>query len=215
MFAPFRLAFPDEMSRVNPAELPGSMAVLGIVIEQPNDTVKHVGQCLDRRFTRARFARSTAHSTLPRLAHARRVRRTHQASGTDRSKDRYEATANGVEVFRTWMFELPSGTPALRDAMYGRIELCRLEDLPRLIVMARQEEAVSADLYAEAALKLRQQIAARDRGPTDYERQVREVLLYADPMHWASRSERYKVIADRLEEIAQEILDLDTGAARG
>jgi cytochrome P450 len=32
------------------------------------------------------------------------------------------------------MFELPSGKPALRDAMYGRIELCRLEDLPRLIV---------------------------------------------------------------------------------
>jgi hypothetical protein len=190
------------------------MAVLGIVIEQPNDTVTHVGQCLDRRFTRARFARSTAHSTLPRLAHAQRVRRTHAAPGNDRSKDRYEATASGVDVFRTWMFE-PSGTPALREAMYGRIELCRLEDLPRLIEMARAEEAVSADLYGEAARKLRRHAAARNRAPTDYARQVREVLLYADPMHWASRSERYKVIADRLEEIAREIPDLGSGVPRG
>jgi hypothetical protein len=203
------------MSRVNPAELPGSMAVLGIVIEQPNDTVTHVGQCLDRRFARARFARSTAHSTLPRLAHAKRVHRTHQAAGTDRSKDRYEATAHGIEVFRTWMFELPSAMPALRDAMYGRIELCRLEELPRLIEMARQEEAISADLYAEAAMRLRQHTAARNKDPADHARQVREVLLYADPMHWASRSERYKVIADRLEEIAHDIPDLSSGVARG
>jgi hypothetical protein len=181
------------------------MAVLGIVIEQPNDTVTHIGQCLDRRFTRARFARSTAHSTLPRLAQAERVRCTYQGPGTDRSKDRYEATHEGIEVFRSWMFELPGATPALRDAMYGRIELCRLEDLPRLIEMARQEEAVSGDLYAEAALRLRQHIAARNRDPGDYVSQVREVLLYADPMHWASRSERYKVIADRLEEISQEM----------
>jgi hypothetical protein len=44
---------------------------------------------------------------------------------------------------------------------------------------------------------------------------VREVLLYADPMHWASRSERYKVIGDRLEEIAREIPDIGSGAGRG
>jgi len=214
MRRPIQLAFAAEMSRVNPAELPGSMAVLGIVIEQPNDTVTHIGQCLGRRFTRARFARSTAHSTLPRLARAERVHRTHQAPGSDRSKDRYEATSGGLEVFRAWMFEQPSATPALRDAMYGRIELCRLEDLPRLIEMARQEEAISADLYAEAAFRLRQHTATRQRDPADYARQVREVLLYADPMHWASRSERYKVIADRLEEIAQEIPDLGSGAGR-
>src|SRR6202035_1333820 len=135
MRRPIQLAFAAEMSRVNPAELPGSMAVLGIVIEQPNDTVTHIGQCLGRRFTRARFARSTAHSTLPRLARAERVHRTHQAPGSDRSKDRYEATSGGLEVFRAWMFEQPSATPALRDAMYGRIEGFRLEDLFGLIEM--------------------------------------------------------------------------------
>jgi hypothetical protein len=79
--------------------LPGSMAVLGLVIEQPNDTVSHIGHCLGQRFTRARFARSTAHSSLPRLAHSGRVRRTHLERGNDRSLDRYEATTEGMEAF--------------------------------------------------------------------------------------------------------------------
>ncbi len=191
------------MSRVTPAELPGSMAVLGIVIEQPNDTVSHIGHCLGQRFTRSRFARSTAHSSLPRLAHSGRVRRTHLERGNDRSLDRYEATAEGIDAFRAWMFELPSAKPALREAMYGRIELCRPEDLPRLIAMVRREEAVSDDLYREAALRLRRQ-RLKNPDASDYARRIREVLLYADPMHWSSRSERYAVIAERLEEIARE-----------
>jgi hypothetical protein len=190
------------------------MAVLGIVIEQPNDTVSHVGHCLGQRFTRSRFARSTAHSSLPRLAHSGRVRCTHLAPGKDRSLDRYEATTEGIEAFRTWMFELPGAKPALREAMYGRIELCRLEDLPRLIEMARQEEAVSDDMYKEAAWRLRQQ-RLKKTDPTDYTRKIREVVLYADPMHWSSRSERYALIAERLEEIAKEIAGVGSGVGDG
>lgn len=190
------------------------MAVLGIVIERPNDTVSQVGRCLGERFTRSRFARSTAHSTLPRLAHSGRVRCTHLAPGKDRSLDRYEATTEGVDAFRAWMFELPNAAPALREAMYGRIELCRLEDLPRLIEMARREEAVSDDLYREAAWRLREQ-RRRRTDQADYVRKIREVVLYADPMHWSARSERYAVIAQRLEEIAEEIAEGGAGAGDG
>jgi DNA-binding PadR family transcriptional regulator len=191
------------------------MAVLGIVIQQPNDTVTHIGQCLDRRFTRARFARSTAHSTLPRLARAGRVRCSFRAPGRDRPRDRYEATPSGVEVFDSWMFELPGATPALREAMYGRIELSRPEDLARLIEMARQEEAVSDALYKEALVRLRGHAAASRQHPGDYARQVREVLLYVDPMHWSSRSERYGLIAERLEEISREIAGPRAGVGDG
>jgi hypothetical protein len=189
------------------------MAVLGIVIEQPNQTVSHVGQCLDRRFQRARFARSTAHNTLPRLARAKRVRCSHHGPGGDRSNDRYEATPSGIQVFRAWMTDLDVAVPSLRDAMYGRIELADLEDLPSLIEMARSEEALSADLYEQAGMRLRQHTLARQRQPPDPVSQVREVLLYADPMHWAARSDRYKVIADRLEEIAHD-LDQQRGEPR-
>jgi len=190
------------------------MAVLGIVIEQPNDTVSHIGHCLGQRFNRSRFARSTAHSSLPRLAHSGRVRRTHLERGNDRSLDRYEATAEGIEAFQTWMFELPRAVPALREAMYGRIEFCRPEDLPRLIELVRQEDAVSDDMYREAAWRLRQQRRAKT-GPGDYARQIREVLLYADPLHWSSRAERYALIAERLEEIAREIAGPRSGAGDG
>src|SRR6202035_297612 len=202
------------MSRVNPAELPGSMAVLGLVIEQPNDTVSHIGHCLGQRFTRARFARSTAHSSLPRLAHSGRVRRTHLERGNDRSLDRYEDTTEGLEAFHAWMFELPSATPALREAMYGRIEFCRPEDLPRLIRMVRKEEAVSDDMYREAAWRLRRQ-RLKNADAADYARKIREVLLYADPLHWSSRAERYALIAERLEEIAKEIAGQRAGAGDG
>ncbi len=202
------------MSRVNPGELPGSMAVLGLVIEQPGETVSHIGQCLGERFHRSRFARSTAHSALPRLARLGRVRPTHIEQGNDRSLDRYEATAEGIEAFRAWMFELPSARPALREAMYGRIELCRPEDLPRLIEMMRQEEALSDDLYRQATWRLRKQ-RLKTTDAADYKRRIREVLLYVDPMHWSERSERYAVIAERLEEIAGEIAERAQEAGDG
>ena len=59
------------MSRVNPDKLPGSMVVLGLVIERPEAMVKEVGQHVSKRFKRARFAPNTAHSALPRLAERR------------------------------------------------------------------------------------------------------------------------------------------------
>ena len=69
--------------------------------------------------------------------------------------------------------------------------------------MVRQEEAISDDMYREAALRLRRQRLEKT-DQADYTRKIREVLLYADPMHWSSRSERYAGIAERLEEIARE-----------
>jgi hypothetical protein len=199
------------MSRVNPDELPGSMAVLGLVIEQPNETVKHIGQRLEARFERARFSRSLAHTTLPRLAGKPRwVRRTHLHPGEERSLDRYEATPAGIRVFRGWMYDIPDngkpaiGKPSLREAMYGRIEFARILDLPRLIEMARKEEEIGADLYADASKRLNLHLR-RKTGPRDFERKIREVLLYVDPMHWAGRAARYREIADRLEDIQREV----------
>ena len=193
------------MARVNPAELPGSMAILGLVIEEPNQTVSRVAQRLERRFARSRFSPSTAYNALPQMArrgqHPPRVRCTQR--GHDRSHDRYEATPEGVEAFRAWMLEMPSGAPALREALYGRIELCRMEDVPRLILIAREEGLIATDLYSAATTRLKR-LGVRPRGRKDYLRRVRETLLYAEPMHWSGRAERYEEIAKGLEEIALE-----------
>jgi hypothetical protein len=203
------------MSRVNPDELPGSMVVLGLVIERPEATVKEIGQEVRRRFTRARFAASTAHGALPRLAERRQdklpcAERTFRAAGGARSEDRYRATPHGVEVFRAWMYDLRDGEettigqPSLREAMLGRIELAQIKDLPRLIEMARTEAKVSSDLYASASLRLRNHLSER-ADPLDFERKIRDVLLYVDPSHWSARSERYREIANRLEDIKGEV----------
>jgi hypothetical protein len=107
------------------------------------------------------------------------------------------------------MFQLPGGVPAIREALYGRIELARLEHLPRLIGIAREEERIATDLYAAASERVRKHEIRRRSGaaramPGDYERKIRETLLYVDPLHWSSRAELFVVIAERLEEIAEE-----------
>ncbi len=202
------------VSRVNPDKLPASMVVLGLVIERPEETVKEIGQQVRRRFKRARFAASTVHTALPRLAERGgggkppRVERTYKAPGRERSHDRYRATAHGIKVFRTWMYDLQDdgetiGQPSLQEAMLGRIALGKVEDLPRLIQMACAEADVSADLFAAASLELRKRLGRR-ADPLDFDRKIREVLLYVDPAHWSERSERYREIANRFEDIKQE-----------
>ncbi len=201
------------ISRVNPDKLPGSMVVLGLVIEQPEATVKEVGQEVGKRFKLARFAPNTAHGALPRLAERRGekipcVERTYTAPGRERSRDRYRATAHGIKVFRAWMYDMLDdeetiGQPSLQEAMLGRVEFAKVQDLPRLIEMAEKEADVSADLYAAATLELKK-LLRRRAGPLDFERKIREVLLYVDPAHWSERSARYREIANRLEDIKQE-----------
>ena len=201
------------VSRVNPDKLPGSMVVLGLVIEQPEATVKEVGQAVSKRFKLARFAPNTAHSALPRLAERRGekipcVERTYRAPGRERSRDRYRATAHGIKIFRAWMYDMEGdeetiGQPSLQEAMLGRLALAKVQDLPRLIHMASKEADVSADLFAAASLELRK-LMGRRADPLDFERKIREVQLYVDPAHWSERSARYRAIANRLEDIKQE-----------
>jgi hypothetical protein len=203
------------MSRVNPDELPANMAVLGLLIERPESTVKEIGQEVRKRFRRARFAASIAHGAVPRLAERQGSRRpcaelAYKADrDTQTSQDRYRPTQYGLRVFRAWMYdELEEdaqtiGNPSLREAMLGRIELAQAKDLPRLIQMVRLEARVSADMFAGASQKLREHLAERV-DPLDIDRKIRGVLLYADPSHWSARSARYRDIAERLEDIKTE-----------
>jgi hypothetical protein len=198
------------MPRTKPGELPGQMAVLGLVIERPNQTVSYYAQALDRRFTQARFVKSTAYQALKQMGEGRsvRVERTYAASGGDGADDRYGPTQRGREVYRVWMYTLPTPEPPLREAIYGRIELAGIEHLPQLIRYAREEERIATDLYAEASEELRKQETKRKHralhGQVDYVREIRETWLYVDPLHWSSRASLFDLIAQHLEEIAHE-----------
>jgi hypothetical protein len=201
------------MSRLNPSELPGTMVVLGLVIEEPGQTVKHIGSTLDRRFKRSNFSRSTAQNSMKTLAGLKYVRQTHKV-GRGGSNDCYVATPKGEQVFHAWMYDLPNGSgphPTLREAMYGRIELCRDEDIPRLLDLAREEVVVSIDLYQAASKRLmRHENAAKrltqakpgTKAPT---KRVREILMHVEPLHWSHRAERYELIAEALEEVIADM----------
>lgn len=188
------------------------MAVLGLVIERPNQTVAWYARALDRRFPRAGFSKATAYNALPQMARGtkRRVRRTHEAGGRDGSMNRYEAIPFGHDAFRSWMSRPPTAIPAVRQAIYGRIELARLDDLPRLVRVVREEEAVAIDLYAQANAELREHETKRKshsearKTRTDFEREIRETWLYIGPLHWSSRAMLCKLVLERLEEIARD-----------
>lgn len=200
------------MARPHSDELPAHMAVLGLVIERPNQTSAFYAKALAERFPRADFGPSTAHTALRQMAQGKnpRVRRTRHNLGADDSLDLYEATPCGHDVFRTWMFSPPSGIPAVRQALFGRIELTRLEDLPQLVQTIRDEELIATDLYAEASGDLHEheiKVEGGREGPktrADFEREIHETWLYVGPLHWASRATLCEVVLERLEEIAEE-----------
>jgi DNA-binding PadR family transcriptional regulator len=207
------------MARANSSDLPGGMVTLGLVIDMPDQTAKYIGHQLSRRFHRSHFSRSTGHSAIVRLHQQGCIRRTHKAPGRERTGDRYVATPLGERVFRDWMYDLPSRDGsgpdlALREAMYGRIELCKVEDIPRLLELAREEVTVSTALFNEASKRLTEQEAAARRlkelrpdskkRPTE---RVREILGLVEPLHWSHRAERYELIVKELEEIIDEMQD--------
>lgn len=200
------------MARPHPDDLPANMALLGLVIERPNQTVAWYAQALAERFPRAAFSRSTAYNRLPPMAEGKepRLRCTHEAGKADRSMSRYEAIPPGLEAFGWWMFRPPTAVPVVRQALFGRIELTRLEDLPQLVRVVREEEAIAISLYAEANEDLRKhkvkQAGGRSARKTRaaFEREIRDTWFYVGPLHWSSRATLCQVVLDRIEEIAQE-----------
>lgn len=201
------------MARPHSDELPAHMAVLGLVIERPNQTVAFYAKALAERFPRAAFGPSTAYNALRQMAQSKnpRVFCTRDAPGTDLTLDLYEAIPDGQEAFRSWMFRPPSAIPPVRQAIYGRIELARLDDLPQFIQNVRVEEDIATDLYADASGELRKHEIRKKGGSADgrktraeLEREIHETWLYVGPLHWSNRAALCQVVLERLEEIADE-----------
>jgi hypothetical protein len=190
------------------------MAILGLLIERPDQTVAEVAEELKVRFARSRFDPATASHTLRRMAHGERtrprVRRSYESPGSGRKLDRYRATLAGMDEFRSWMYARPTGVPALREALYGRIELCQLEDLPELIRIAREEASIATDFFSETKTRLshhlernRRKSKREEPGPKDYLQEVRNVLLHITPEYWSARSIHNEEIARHLERVAE------------
>jgi len=191
------------LSRTNMGELSASMAVLGLVIEEPRDA-SSVAQRLSERFRPARFAPSTAHMTLPRLEAQGFVRR---APVNGSSHQRYEATEEGVERFRSWLRTSPTGPPALREALHARIELSQPGDLEQLIEITDRERRTCEREYAAARGRVEEarQVARLNGSDGDWSALVRDVVMVDEAMIWAYRAARLERLHGRLETLSNRL----------
>lgn len=182
------------------------MAVLGLVIEEPEDA-SCVAQRLAERFRPARFAPSTAHMTLPRLEAQGFVRRVPARDGRESSQARYEATQEGIDHFRGWLRTSPAALPALREALHARIDLAQPADLERVIEITDRERRACEREYAAACGRLTEarQVVRFKGENTEWSELVREVVMVDEAMIWAYRAARLERLHARLEELSKRV----------
>jgi DNA-binding PadR family transcriptional regulator len=177
------------------------MVILGLVIERPDMTVSVIAQGLAERFDYARFSPSTVYNTLPRQADSGLVRRTHKALPDQNSAaDRYEITKQGAQEFYDWIHATTLAPPALRESLYGRIELCEPKDIPFLVEMLRREET----LCKQALSICRGRLASYEHDEVDPDHWKAEwpaMLMTDQGLVWANRVRRLQRLRKGLEDI--------------
>jgi DNA-binding PadR family transcriptional regulator len=186
------------------------MMVLGLVVQE-SDSVAGVARRLADQFASARFPKTSAHNNLPSLAREGYVRLV--GAGEKPTLDRYEATAEGVELLRDWLrrTELP---PAICDVLQCKLELLQREDLAALVQIVREEEDAytSAHDIAHSRL-LREQRSRRARGGmVDWHGRLRSIQTKDETLLWGLMSQRLEHLREELEEL---LGDMPTDAVGG
>jgi DNA-binding PadR family transcriptional regulator len=193
------------MSGFSTGDTTPQMMVLGLVVQQ-TDTIAGVGRRLADQFASASFPRGSAHSNLPRLADKGYVRLVEEGPPGEATRDRYEATAEGIAYFRSWLCrtELP---PVVRDAVQCKLELLERGDVAALVRLVREEEeayTVACDIAR--ARVLREQRSKRARGEAvDWRTRLRAVRNRDEANLWGLMSKRLERLGDELEALLDDI----------
>ena len=179
--------------------------VLGLVIQR-RDTVAGVARRLVDQFASARFPKASAYKNLPSLAEKGYVRVIEKGPSDEPTRDRYEATPEGIEHFRKWLrsTELP---PIVRDAMQCKLEFLEREDLAALIRLVREEEkAYTAACDIARARVLREQRSRRTQGePVDWRVRLRGIQNKDEATLWGLMSKRLERLDNELEKLLDDI----------
>jgi DNA-binding PadR family transcriptional regulator len=180
-------------------DLSVSMAVLGLLVEQP-DTGAGVGVRLLQRFPRAGWSRSSVHNNLPSLikqGHVRLVKEGHKPA-----LNSYEATAQGVAHFRQWMRESVAMPPVLRDALQGKLAFSTPEDLPAFAESVRQEKEAYRQMYAAAHRRFRetlQHIPQAAGTEADWEEAIGDIQAADEAEFWGQMVTRRQRLLNALD----------------
>lgn len=117
--------------------------LLGVVVERPGYGFE-LRRRIDERLPFANYTDGAIYPALDRLEQERLIEATRLKASlnTPRSNPRvvYEATQDGIDEFERWMYA-PTKPDASRDALLAKLPLARPHDLPRLLEMARNQEA--------------------------------------------------------------------------
>lgn len=186
------------MAKTYEGELPAGMAVLGLVIESPGETVSRIAQLLTQRFAYAGFADSSAYNTLPRFAKRGLVQLVEGEESHRSATDRYEATEAGNTEFREWLHAVTAGPPVMRDALHGRMEFCTEYDVPFLIQRFEFELSHCTRMFVESRARLHT-FERRRHDPDDVMARVRALLLHDQLTAWGQRVHRLERLVRDLE----------------
>jgi DNA-binding PadR family transcriptional regulator len=192
-------------------DLSASMAILGLVIQEP-DTAAGVGARLVERFPRARWSRSVAHNDLPSLARQGLVLLVER--GAKPSLDRYEATPAGVEQFREWLRASSMAPPMLRDALSAKLAFSEEPDLPGLLEAIREEERICVAEFEDAQMRLNAARRLGQLGPangSDWAGRVQSAVMTDEAMMWGQRAKRLQCLRQELEEPEDDELEIRGG----
>jgi DNA-binding PadR family transcriptional regulator len=201
------------MSTRRLGELTASIAMLGLLVEQP-DTIPSLAGRLAERFPNECWSRSSVHKNMPNLVSRGLVRPTETSRG--RVTEIYEVTSAGFAQFRDWLRHSSEELPALRDAVRARLEFADEPDLPMLLEAIREETEICAEQYE----RLRGRYIAECRlgrlgsaGNQDFRTRVRGALLVDEIILWGSRVKRLQRLRKEIE--GQQEIELSPPRAIG
>jgi DNA-binding PadR family transcriptional regulator len=201
------------MSTRRTGELTASIAMLGLLVQQP-DTIASLAGRLAERFPNECWSRSSVHKNMPSLVSRGLVRPTQLGTGTT---ELYEVTDEGFEQFRAWLRRSSEELPALRDAVRARLELAEEDDLPMVLQAIDEETAICIEQYetlrGRYAMECRLGRLGSD-GDRAFRTRVRGALLVDEIILWGSRIKRLQRLRRELEG-PQEEVELPAGERGG
>lgn len=121
-------------------------AVLGLVIERPGYGYELI-QRLEERVGGWKPSGTAVYPALQLLGRQELIQ-ARKTAGGHRGVVWYEATDAGEEHFRLWM-DGPSEVSPLREELLLKLAFARVEDLPRLIDLTREQEQACLDRVVE------------------------------------------------------------------
>jgi len=180
-------------------------AILGLVIERPGYGYQ-LTQRLEERFGSSSFAPSGVYSALDQLSRDGFVQAARESGEAGPGPARraaprmiYEATAEGVEHFETWMLG-SSPTPPLRDELHMKIALCRPRNIPRLIDLVYGQKLACAARLRDLE-RLAETQAAGQSG--EWAQRMRVLATETEIASWRARIEWLQSARDLLEAIKE------------